>query len=1075
MYLKSLELHGFKSFPNKTTLEFERGTTVVIGPNGSGKSNISDAMRWVLGEMSSKNIRGNRMEDVVFGGTDNRRPMGFAEVSVTFDNTDQRYRIDSPYDEITVTRRYYRAGESEYFINRKPVRLKDIHELFMNTGVGRDGYSVIGQGKIAEILSRKSEDRRNFFEEAAGISKFRYKKQETERRLANTEDNMLRVNDILSELESRIGPLEKESERARRYLELYEEKKRADVSLWLYDTEKLKHTIKEAASELKLSEHELELAEDSLKSLENQSDRLFEETQESKLLSEQLFTKIKNCTDSIHRLDSEYKVSQNDETHKKALIEQYRTAEKRSIEAAESMTAEKAELDAQSATLKESLESLEDQLNTIQREIDACDTGARQLYDESEQKLKELKVLENQAMDLRVRYNVLESSYNSRSGEQDKYEVEAESYRLEAEKLQQSIEDIRKSLDDYNDGLNATDAEIEKAEQQLSKIENKRDELLNIIGGKKQQHDGIVQRAEALDRMDEHFEGYNASVKYIMRHYIRKEEGTGRIYGPLSKLIATDKEYITAIETALGANLQNIVVDDENTAKEAIRALKTANAGRATFYPLAAIRPYDETSELKAAQNYKGYIGRADKLLKFDPVFADLMSYLLGRTVVFDTIDNAAEMAKALRYRVRTVTLDGQVINAGGSFTGGSSKKDSGILSRASDIKALRQKADEIGREIRKLETELSEINGEYKAAEDRLAAIRQQKELLNTMALAEQSRLEVLNAKLAANSNLRQRLESDINRIRALSESYESDIAALSAEIADIEERIEQLREYRAQKDAERNNILDEKESYAEAAQSLKIKIAEGNKDIDNNAQRLLVVEKRIAELQAEREGYAQSVLKIEDELIRLAAMQKANREQAKQFDLELTEYTNRRTEVEEGALEIEQRLNQLRIKIREKTNEKDLLFRAFTKNEERLKQLLSDQDKLVSKLWEDYELTYSKALALNYPPVTQENRSKVAATQTSCKNAIKALGPVNIAAIEEYAEVKARYDNMNRQMDDLIRAKNDLHAVINKLDAEMRSNFSKTFEEINRNFQEVFFRAFRRRKRRAFPHRSV
>lgn len=1063
MYLKSLELHGFKSFPNKTTLEFERGTTVVIGPNGSGKSNISDAMRWVLGEMSTKNIRGTKMEDVIFGGTDTRRPMGFAEVSVTFDNTDPQYRIDSPYDEITVTRRYYRAGESEYLINKKPVRLKDIHELFLNTGIGREGYSVIGQGKIAEILSRKSEDRRNFFEEAAGISKFRYKKLEAERRLSDTEENMLRVGDILSELESRVGPLEKEAARARRYLELYEEKKRADISLWLYDIEKLKETIQDATAALKLSEHELELAEDTLKSLESQSDKLFEQAQENKLLSEQLFNKIKSCTEKLHRLDSEYKVAQNEETHKKALTEQYRAAEKKSDEAAAALLNEAAELNTQSRAHSDSLAKLEEALNALYRAMEECDSRAQALWEDSEQKLKEQKALENQAMDLRVRCKVLENAHQSRFGEQRKYETEAEAYRREAGQLADSAERIRKAIADYNSAQKRVEAEIDEAQKALSDIERKRNELSSLINGKKQQQAGLLQRAEALGRMEEHFEGYHASVKYVMRQY---EQGNidckGKIYGPLSKLIATDKAYITAIETALGSSLQNIVVDDENTAKAAIRALKAADAGRATFYPLTAIRPSDETAELKEAQNHKGYIGRADELLKFDPVFADLMSYLLGRTVVFDNIDNAAEMAKAQRYRVRAVTLDGQVINAGGSFTGGSAKKDSGILSRASDIETLRQKAAELAEEIRALEKELSKIERDFKAADDQLAAHKQQKELLGTMALAEQSRLDVLNEKLAANENLQKRLADDIARIRALSESYESDITSLQSELESTEEQIETLRAYRAQKEIERNELLDNKEKQAEEAQTLKIQIAECKKDIDNTAQRILEHRQRIEAAQAERAAAAENIKRIEAELVRLADLQIEYREQARLLDDELAEYTNRRSEVEQGGLEIERRLNQLRIKIREKTGEKDLLLRTYTKNDEKVKQLLAEQDKLVAKLWEDYELTYSKAIALDYPPVTAQNRASVAAVQASCRNAIKALGPVNVGAIEEYAEVKARYDSLKHQMDDLTQAKEDLREVIKKLDEEMRASFLTAFEEINRNFRQVFSELF-------------
>lgn len=1063
MYLKSLELHGFKSFPNKTTLEFERGATVVIGPNGSGKSNISDAMRWVLGEISSKNIRGNKMDDVIFGGTDTRRPMGFAEVSVTFDNTDTEHRIDSPYDEITITRRYYRSGDSEYFINKKAVRLRDIHELFMNTGIGRDGYSVIGQGKISEILSRKSEDRRNFFEEAAGISKFRYKKQEAERRLADTEENMLRINDILSELESRVGPLEKEAARARRYLELYEEKKRADVSIWLYDTEKLKSSITEADTAFRLSEHELELAQDTLKSLETQSDKLFEESQQSKLVSEQLLTSIRNCGDSIHRLDSEYKVSQNEAEHKKELMEQSRLSAQSASEAACAITDEQAELLSKSETLRTEIAQLEAELNAAADAQKSCEERARLIELESEKKLKEQKQLENEAMDVRIRFKVLESSHSSRSGEKNKTEAEAEVYRKEAEELDKSAQRIQKSVDDYKAGLAKADGEIAAAQDEYSHAESKRQELLDKLSTLKQQYGGITQRAEALSRMDEHFEGYSSSVKYIMKQYEHSGiAGAGTVFGPLSKLITTDKKYITAIETALGANLQNIVVDDENTAKAAIRALKSADAGRATFYPLTAMKPFDETSELRAAQNYKGYVGRADKLLSFEDKFGDLMSYLLGRTVVFDNIDNAAEMARAQKYKVRMVTLDGQIINAGGSFTGGSAKRDSGILSRSSDIEALNQKAAEIKDEISACEAALIGAEKENKITASMLSAAKQQKELLSAMALAESSRLEVINAKIAANNNLRLKLESDIKRIHELSESYEEDISSLSAQLTQLEDSIAAVREYRAEQDTKRSGIIDERETLISAINTLNIRIAEYKKDIDSNTQQQLAAQRRAAELLSERDRHEQRIAEYEESLLRIKEMQVKNRDTARRLEAELAEYTSKRSEVEHGTLEVERRLNDLRIKIREKTNHKELLFRAHTKNEEKQKHLYEEQDKLVAKLWEDYELTYTTAVNLGYPAVTQSTRAAAGAKQNECKNAIKSLGPVNVGAIEEYAEVKERYDNMKRQTDDLLLAKNDLRSVINKLDEEMRTNFMRAFGEINRNFEEVFSELF-------------
>jgi len=666
-------------------------------------------------------------------------------------------------------------------------------------------------------------------------------------------------------------------------------------------------------------------------------------------------------------------------------------------------------------------------------------------------------------MDMRVRCKVLESSHNTRSGERSITEAEAEKYRTEAQELTDVAERLSRSVEDYNNGLKKAEDEITAAEDVFRSAEHDRQHTMGVLAELRQKHAGITQRVDTLSRMDEHFEGYSASVKYIMRRHGQGGiPGAGEVFGPLSKLISTDKKCITAIETALGANLQNIVVDNEDTAKAAIRALKSADAGRATFYPLTAMKPSDDTSEIRAAQGFTGYIGRADTLLSFDGKFGGLISYLLGRTVVFDNIDNAAAMARAQKYRVRTVTLDGQLINAGGSYTGGSSRRDSGILSRATDIEALREQAAAVAAEIANCESTLGKLDNKFKEAQLALSAAKQQKELLSAMALAENSRLEVINAKIVANNNLKTKLEADIRRMRELGESYEEDIAALTYSLGELEEKIAVIRDYRAKREVERNHILDQREAHIQTSNALNIRIAECKKDIDNNKRHALTLQQQIDRLRSEAEQHTQKI----DEYIRateqIEAQQRENREHAMRLEAELSEHTARRSEVERGGTDIERRLNDFRIKIREKTNQKELLFRAHTKNEDKQKHLCDEQDKLVSKLWEDYELTYTTAAALDYPQLTQSTRPAAGSKQNECKNAIKALGAVNVGAIEEFAEDKTRYDGMKMQAEDLTLAKNDLHSVILKLDDEMRTSFMNAFNEINRNFEEVFVELF-------------
>ena len=650
VYLKSLELHGFKSFPNKTVLNFEPGATVVIGPNGSGKSNISDAMRWVLGEISSKNIRGTKMEDVIFGGADSRKPMSFAEVSVTFDNSDSAHRVDIPYDEITVTRRYYRSGDSEYFINRKAVRLKDIHELFMNTGIGRDGYSVIGQGKIGEILSRKGEDRRNVFEEAAGIAKYRYKKHEAEKKLSAADDNLVRLTDIATELGSRVGPLERESQKAKKYLDIYEGKKRADVSLWIYDGAMLKEKLDEAEKALRLSEHELEVAEDSLRSLETQSDKLFEESQQGKMMSEKLLTEINSLKEQIHRADSDYKVAENEIAHKKELLG--KAAE--SIEGAAAATAavqtEFAEVEQATAEKTAALADIEQVRTALSERHAACGMRADALEKEMDEKQALAQKLRDGAVDIKVRVSVLENTRITDSTAGEQTEAEIGEYEREAKRLADEIAAVNRELDTYKENAEQTEKLIGELTTALEDAELARDKAQNDLADEKLRYDGYAHRVETLRRMEELFEGYSSSVRYVMQAYKEGKIRGGEVYGPLSKLISVPEKYVTAIETAFGANIQNIAVENEDAAKSAIRLLKDAHAGRATFYPLTSATAQDETEEMIRARKYNGYIGRADLLFDYDPKFAEVMRSILGRTLIFDTLDNASIMAREQKY-----------------------------------------------------------------------------------------------------------------------------------------------------------------------------------------------------------------------------------------------------------------------------------------------------------------------------------------------------------------------------------------------------------------------------------------
>ena len=1059
MYLKSLELHGFKSFPNRTVLTFERGATVIVGPNGSGKSNISDAMRWVLGELSSRNIRGTKMEDVIFGGTDERRPMGFAEVSVTFDNSDPDHRLDSEYDEVTVTRRYFRTGESEYLINRQPRRLRDIYELFMNTGVGREGYSIIGQGKIAEIISKKSDERRNIFEEAAGISKYRHRKEEAEKKLKNTQDNLDRVRDILSELENQVGPLEREAEKARRGLAIYEEKKRADVSLWLYDTKKIRDDIAAADDVYRLSAHELEIIDQTITDLEAQNDTLYNKAQSNKLLSEQLLNEIHATTDKIHQLDNALRVAESEFAHSAEMMEQCRSRI-REIEFSKSgVLRTREEHNAKAEILRVNLAKLLDLRLEYLSEQQKLAAGIAVVKRELEEALDELTVEENSAAELNVRISILESSKVTDGSKSTDIEKEIEKYEAEGVLLKEEADRCEKNASGFKAKIAEQDEKINAAESDGERLSAKKDELLSSLNTLKLERDQLLQRADVLQRMDEHFEGYFESVKFVMREYAADRiSGAGKIYGPLSSLIRVEKQYITAIETSLGASLQHIVVDTDETAKAAIYALKQKNAGRATFYPVNAIKAPIESDEIKRSKDMRGYIGRADTLVKCDTTYSDIIAMLLLRTVVFDTIDNASAAAKQLKYKVKLVTLDGQIINAGGSFTGGSAKRESGMLSRATEIKTLRERGRVLGEKIDAEAKTLGETELEIKASKDALAEATEAKEVLLTLARTQFSALDSANAKYEANLNIVEKLRQDHDNLSNLRVAHDEELVRLKREYEANLERIEALKAHRADR-AEKMGIDDEhSDELVQKANELFIKSTETRKDIEAIEQIVSTIDDRISELDGEMSAQNARIEEIRNKRDSIDTLKLEDKNEYGVLESKLSELNERRREVESGSDEFERELANIRVRIKDKNSSRQVTYESVVKNENKLNQLKEKQDKLGSQLWDEYEITYQDAVDLQYPQVTEDNRDEVASVQSSCRAKLRALGNYDPASIERYAEVKTRYDSLNTQFVDLTQSYDELTGIISRLEVEMRTSFIDAFEAINKNFAITF-----------------
>ena len=1082
MYLKSLEMQGFKSFPDKTKLVFDNavsvelapetpsahGVTVIVGPNGSGKSNIADAMRWVLGEISSKSLRGSKMEDVIFGGADSRRPMGYAEVSVTFDNRGELGKLDCPYDEVTVTRRYYRAGESEYFINRKGVRLKDIYELFMNTGIGRDGYSIIGQGRIAEMVSRKSEERRSTFEDASGIAKYRYKKNEAERKLKDTEDNMMRVNDIFAEVSAQVGPLQRESERAKRAIELMESKKRADVSLWLYDTEKLRDELNAAEEAMQHATFDLSAAEDAIQSLELQNAKLFEASQSSKQESEALLSGIREQTDRCHDLDSEYRVAENTIAHAKDLI----AATQGTLAGTEKSL--NAELEACAAhterigALEEAGKALTDEQEALVREQTALKEKESALELAVAQALEDIRALENEAVDVKVRISVLENAKNTDTDKNSSALNELAEYRRISEELEAKCRDREKTVEAYDAELAGIADALADAEKRIEEAGISLREETEALNAAIFRRDSVAQRIATIRSMEEQFEGYSGAVRFVMKQYAEKRitdahgAPCSRIYGPLSKIISVEDKYETAIEIALGANLQNIVVEDESTAKAAMYALKRGEAGRATFFPLTSMRPSTPTKEMEEARGYAGYIGVADTLVSADPKFSGVLSSLLGRTLVFDTVDHANVMAKASHYRVRAVTLDGQQINVGGSFTGGSVRTGNGILSRAGEVKRLEAELKRHDETIAEAEKKTRALTEALEDRENEASSLEDRKGLIGVLRNTENGQLEQLRAKLEANETLLEKLRSDMHQYEQTKARYEEDIVSLAAEEKALQKRIAELSDFRTEKNTEKGETALRIDEVSRALTELYIRISEAQKDIETETTLRDNAQARVSNLNLEILTLSGRINTQTEQIAATERAMEANRAAFNAGKAELELLNAKRGEVEKNNFAFERKLNELNNRLRDRMNHKELVFREFTKCESKLAALRDSQDKLATKLWDEYELTRADAVALGYPPVTKETRMEMLSLQNECKNKLRGIGNVDLDAVNKYAEVKERYDYLNGQISDLEKAKKDLLGIIDQLEVEMKTAFVDSFNKINENFGRVFAELF-------------
>ena len=1053
MKLKAVEMQGFKSFPDRTKLTFDDGITVIVGPNGSGKSNISDAIKWVFGEQSVKSLRGAKMEDVIFGGSASRKPTGFAWVSLFIDNTDRSIDIDT--DEVVITRRLYRSGESEYRINNNPVRLKDINETFMDTGLGRDGYSVIEQGKIAEIVSAKSTQRREIFEEAAGISKFRYRKTEAERKLTQAEDNLIRLRDIMQELEDRVGPLKAQSEKAKQYVVLAEEKKSLEISLWLEQLAKLGRQMAELEDKTLLAANDRTTAQKRLEEIERETEEIQQKTQELNLYIEHKRDRIREWETAISEAKVNAAVKQNTVTHNEDTIRELQDEWERSMLSAGELEEKLTGLREDCALLQKEAEETARRWEESQKALEAKRQEERRLATEqSALALQKQELQENihraelsaetagtLAEETVDRLEALRGQAKNKDENLTRLREELAGHRAFAEELRERLESLQNSKNGYLFKLKSRSDKIAEVESRQRNSEK--------LAGEK------LQRAQVLTDLEKNYESFNNSVKFVM-----KQAGAGAlrgVIGPVSGLIRTENRYATAVEIALGAAIQNIVVQDETAAKRAIALLKERGAGRATFLPLTNIRANPIRESDLAARG--GYVGLASELVQCEERYRAVMDSLLGRTVVAEDIDAAAAIAKAYGYRYRAVTLDGQVVNAGGSLTGGSVNKNASILSRRGEIDALTAEAKKYAAQVEELETQLTELRREADTIRATVEGIAAEEKTAREDLISAQTLVSRLTASTEEAEQLNEQALREYDELTARVEELRKQKLTGGELVKKLTEEVARLNRMDVESTAAHTALTEAIEEAARQVTDLQMEAITRRKDCE-------AAQSVIAQLENQQSGS-------EAALTELRQKQEQLQKENESIRAEIEEIT---AGAAGGGSEIET----LRRDIKEADGQKDTLEArrsiltresgdAITKREAAASELVRLQEKseamqeqqngISTKMWEEYELTRSEAAETAIPledvPAAQKRL-------TELRGRIRGLGAVNVAAIEEYEEVSGRYRFMKEQIDDAENAKKELTRLIAELSAKMSAIFTERFAGINRHFGEIFRELF-------------
>ena len=1053
MYLKALEMQGFKSFPDKIVLNFGKGVTAVVGPNGSGKSNIADAVRWVLGEQSTKSLRGSKMEDVIFSGTKDRRPQGFAEVTLKLDNSDGA--LSNPEKEVSVTRRYYRSGDSAYLINGSTVRLKDVHELFMDTGLGRDGYSMVGQGRIEEMVSAKSENRRDMLEEAAGISAYRYRRGDAIKRLDQAEENLVRLRDIVSELQSRIGPLEKQSIKAQQFLLYAGEKKELEIGLWVNILGKSQGLIREQSHKIEVARAQYEDAGETLQKISRDIDSATEGTREINIRMESIRNSRSRLEEQASALDNQAVVLENSVQHNLDTIERIERdleAEKtadtdilREIEATEALIRETEEaVKNENVTLTE----LSEKLSGLKKNDETYADEYNRINDSLSVLMLEISKTEtaiasalSSTNEIKIRLETLEADINTKNENIALLEKERDNAKGSLKSATEECEGLVNSLAGY-------ELRLKKAEEKLeSRKKDNDDTKLQLLSAES--------RLKFLQDTEKNMEGYQGSVKAVLKEYSRGTL-TG-IHGTLSSLIEVKEKYQTAVETALGNAIQDIVTDTENDAKKAINMLKSSHGGRATFLPLNAIK--GRILEEKDLDDHYGFIDLAYKLVDADEKYGEVIKSLLGRIAVCEDLDCAIALAKKYNYKFKIVTLDGQVINAGGSMTGGSKISNAGFLARRTEIEKLKSECDKLAEKVNTSYSLLKEaaensarIKADLEGSRGELLRAQENKLQLESFISGLERRISDIRKDTDTAAKEKAGLIERQTSLAVTAEGCEAQKEKLLSDKKEKEEELSRLT-------GGRDSLLLEREKLNTEISDVNMRIVSFVKDAEAKKETVVSLKKRIEDAEERKESLRNEIKALGEKNEELTAQALETREAAAGIRNGIRENEDEIRALIKKRDELEKSVSDNRALEKVKAEEREKISGELIRLEEKKAYLEKEQQDIERKLYEEYQLTRREAEEV-CPEI--ESVPKAQKRLSELKGQIKALGSVNVAAIEEYKEVSSRYEFLSGQVNDVEKSKKELLKMIEELTSKMAEQFRDRFEAINNGFKETFTTLF-------------